>query len=381
MFARFGLSARLLAASALYFVAASTSVRAAAAQPTLDDIAAGLQAIENGFFQAQSMRLRFERPAVEVLLPKSLASGELPCEWTVAYGDKRWFLEQRFTEPSKSKELWIPAEPQKWVIDDAFLLDWTESAKFAAITDFEGSRAVHSALQYTSNLSLDAPKYIAEASRHPDALDKMRRRFNSFVDLPFLPEFLRENRSKYRVRPQPESADGASCWIVEWPGMDAFAVDPDRGFAVVRRTYHFGPGEPPRVTIHNSDYRQVRPGLWLPYRQVVERYGDVRGDPRALWGKVVARETYLVRELEFDSIGDDQFAVQLPPGTKVIDEVRGLTYKVGDANQADPFDFPVIESGRGPNRPGIHWWLWLNVGLVSLAVLAVLWKWWTSRGQ
>jgi hypothetical protein len=47
------------------------------------------------------------------------------------------------------------------------------------------------------------------------------------LDLPFLPDFLRENMARYEVLPVPEEVDGTACWVAHWPGMDRFWTDPD----------------------------------------------------------------------------------------------------------------------------------------------------------
>ena len=107
---------------------------------------------------------------------------------------------------------------------------------------------------------------------------------NVDVTHPLLPEFLTKSLASYRVLPEPELVDGHRCWIVEWPGMDRIWVDPECGFVIRRRIYHWGPGKPLRCDVVQKDIREVRPGLWIAFQQIVENYANPARSWRWRWG-------------------------------------------------------------------------------------------------
>ncbi len=63
-----------------------------------------------------------------------------------------------------------------------------------------------------------------------------------------------------------EFVDGAWCHVLEIPGSERIWVDRDRG-VVPRRTYLDSAGDHPEIARYeSSDFREVIPGLFLPFR-------------------------------------------------------------------------------------------------------------------
>jgi hypothetical protein len=315
--------------------------------PTVDQVLQGLTTIEETVFQTHSFLVTYERHE-GVHLSDSLMAGQLPARWTQAFYRDRWYTERRFTRPFTGTyekgivktRVHVPAQPSIHVLKDGVVLEWDQSRNTAKILAFSESGNLYSGLHYTRNLSLDAPKYVARAG--DVELAEMRKINRDETDLPFLPEFLRSNRSNYRVLPQQETINGTSCWIVEWPGMDRIAVDPDRGFAIIQRRYSWGPEKPTRVEVTNSDHRQVKPGLWLPYQQQETRYASIVADPKEMWGKAAVKSRYTVQTMRFDDLDDIFFQVKLTPKTRVHDMVRSIQYEsAGDST--DPFEEAIAE--------------------------------------
>lgn len=337
----------------------------AQAPPALDDIIDGIGRTERLLFENQSLLLRYARTKSEDVTPSSASGGLLPAEWTLAYRGGKWFCERRFTEPQKTRRVTIPVEPKTQVVRDGVSLDWEQPHRIAGIQDVELGGNFYAGLFYTRNLSLNCAEYFAK-SQGID-LAAVRKRYADDVDLPFLPDFLSENRSRYQILSAPEEVDGTLCWVVEWPGMDRISVDPTRGFTVPRRVFNWGAGKPARFEFHNTDYREVKPGLWLPFKQVEERYASIISERPAIWGKVASRSEYELLAVEFDKVPDSFFEVKLPPGTRVIDTVRHLKYTVA-ANDSAPFEAAIAQA-KGAWRWWPPIWLWIVSAACVLIVL------------
>jgi hypothetical protein len=355
--------------------------RGARKQPTLDQIVEGMDRAEKLFFENRSLLIRYERNKAKDVTPTAVSGGFLLAEWSLAYKGNKWFAERRFTKPSRTAELWVPAEPKTVVVKDGTLLDWSQYGKQASINRFDLGGNIYAGLFYTTNLALDAPRYIAQSNGADIA--KVRESHADDAELPFLPSFLRENKRYYRILPTPAEVDGATCWIVEWPDMDRIWVDPERGFAIPRREYHWGRGKPLKYAHRNSDYREVKPGLWLPFSQSVDRYASIVAEKQSLWGKVASTCDYRLIAVEFDKVPDSLFEVKLPPGTRVLDGARVFAYKVSGNQDTDPFTADIEEarkelgrsaSGKNPARAANRWrtLVLANAGVLVAALLGWL---------
>lgn len=347
-------------------------------KPTVAQVIDGIARTERLFFDNASLLVRYERTKAEDVVPTSYSGGFSLAEWTMAYRGSKWFAERRFTEPKKTEKVWIPAEPLTQIIKGGALVEWTQYGRSAVIDHFDLGRNFYGGLFYTRNLSLDCPAHVAKANNADIAV--IRKEYPDDADLPFLPAFLREHSDRYSVQPGAEDVDGAPCWVVEWPGMDRIWVDPQKQFAVRRRHYCWGPGKPARFEFLNRDYREVKPGLWLPFTQVEEKYASILAEKESLWGQVAARCEYRLNVAEFDNVKESQFDVKLPPGTRVVDMVRGFKYAVSGDKDSDPFTAEIEEARKRLDQPSRRAWGWLLAANIGLAVaLAALWLW--RRGR
>ena len=311
--------------------------------PTIEQVIQGFERIEQLFFDENGVIIKYERTnSVDVV--KTDYSGKLfLAEWTLAFKGNKWFATRRFTEPFKKVDFFIPSEPKTEVVKGGLILDWPPEYQRAALDKFNLGFNFYAGWFYTLNLSLDTPKHIASSNGAGDRTKEIRERYSDEADHPFLPDFLRDNRSKYQVLPKPEEVDGATCWVIEWPGMDRICVDSNRGFAMVRRLYHWGPDKPPRFEMRNSEHKEVKPGLWLPFKQTVIRYASIVAEKLPLWGKPASSTDYRVHKIEFGNVPDSIFDVELPAGTTVFDIPRNFTYKVPGSSTIDPFSSPIVD--------------------------------------
>lgn len=347
---------------------------AAQEPPTLDQIVEGLQRREKLFFESESLAIQVERTKSEDVTQTQASGGYVPVEWIMAYRGNKWFMQRRFTRPGKVGEITVPAEPKKFVIKKQLIMEDRQDLGYATLDTFKLGGNVLRGLYYTGGLALDVPKYVVKAAGAEERMDEIREKHADHAGHPFLPDFLRQNKSSYQVSSAPEAIDGRPCWVVEWPDMDRFYVDLQRGFAIPRRVYCWGPGKPPKWEFHNSDYREVKPGLWLPFTQIGLRYASIMAEDESLWGKVANRSEYRLTSVEFDTVDDSMFDVQVAEGTPVVDRVRNFRYVVSSDENADPFSTQIGQGEELVRRSGYRAVIAVVGGIALLVLLAyVLW--------
>lgn len=125
----------------------------------------------------------------------------------------------------------------------------------------------------------------------------------------------------YRVRPEREPMDGALCWVVEFPGQDTLWLDPERGFALIRRDWNYGVGEPAMFRYHNSGLREVSPGAWLPTRVRREVMASPKDSPDHA-GQCMLTNVCNVATMAVDNLPESLFAYRFAPGTEINDGTR-----------------------------------------------------------
>jgi hypothetical protein len=312
----------------------SGGLTAAQNPPSLDDVAAGLARTKILLLDQPSFEIVCAREKSEELGPNG---GLLTAEWLMAHKGDKWLIQQRFLKPFNTEKLVVPGEPKVYVANAQKMVDWDQFSRQCVVDHFGDGRNIYNGWYYFQNLGINVYPYIVKSGG--GNYEDIRRNKGSDLnmDFPFLPEFLQENLAKYMIHAKQESVDGFPCWVVEWAGMDRMLVDVTHGFAIRHRTYYWGPGKPLRLDISSGDFREVKPGLWLPYIQRVEKYVDVRYVPESLWGKLDNRSVYATKKIELGNIPDSLFDVQIPAGTMVTDLIRHVQYRVSEAN-ADPFD-------------------------------------------
>jgi hypothetical protein len=211
---------------------------------------------------------------------------------------------------------------------------------------------------YTHDLFLNAP--TPSKPRSP-----LRRVFgsgsNSQEDSRWLPEAVEEHGAKFKVRPLLEDVDGASCHVLEWPDHDIIWVDCNRGFVVCRRVYYQSP-QSPLLEVEHSGLREVKPGVWLPSKEVTAIYNhDTDSSPFA--GKVKLVRTNTLIECRFENVPDSLFDVPRIRQGKVTDYVRGITY-VKYPPDSDPFEEAVRRAPIEMSNPAVSLPAWLEMGLL-----------------
>ena len=119
-----------------------------------------------------------------------------------------------------------------------------------------------------------------------------------------------------RVRPFQEVVDGRRCHVVEVPGLDTLWIDGEAG-TLIRRERLAGSPPRPHVTCELQQYKEVAPGVLLPFR--ILRTLHFEGSRKAL---------HEVLRYEVNTVRDDQFTFTPGPGTLVGDRDTDTSYQV-----------------------------------------------------
>lgn len=342
--------------------------------PTVSDVALGIQKAEGVLLGSGGFLVRCQRVKSEVVTPSRYGGGYLNVEFLVAGKNGRWVVHKHFlgNDPQPiDPEVFLPPKPLTIAAKDGLMFQWQQSSPAANVCEFGSGGNLYQCLDYFTHLGFDIARAIAQSNKAD--YEKIRKvpASGDYLDHPFLPEYLEEHASEYRVRPAMESVDDAPCWVVEYPSMDAIWVDPARGYAVLRRIYHWGPGKPRKFEIHNRDLKEVAPGLWLPFTQVVDKYASIVSEDRTIWDKVTSRMEYRVDEAIVGSVPDKVFEISIPEGLLVWDDARGIEYRVPAPN-VDPFTGPNAEQWRKLRSRLQGWSRWRSVVIVVNVIVVLL---------
>jgi hypothetical protein len=360
----------LFAFTAMTWPAASIGAEAPGIQQVID----ALKRSENTFFaDSQSVCLKYGRVESTDLIPSKNSGKLMLTDWTsIRNRANQWFFEQDISAPYVDDDgVRVKPKPRIHTTKSDLYLDWHHGAQNCTIRPKTVPTNVAQGWDYARNIGLNPYRYLVESTgwNYDQAKKKAKTDLLwNFLDEPLLPDLLVENRQEYKVKQTPEIIDGRPCWLVEWPGMDAFWVDPELGLAIRRRVTHWGVGQPLQRDVTNRDFKEVKPGLWLPFEQTVLQYAKIRWEDSPLWGKMTNRSFYKVKSIEFDGEFDAHFEIRLPQGTVVRDFARNLKYTVVEPN-TDPYSASIADARRvllsQPSRRG--WWLlWGNAALLLL---------------
>jgi hypothetical protein len=175
----------------------------------------------------------------------------------------------------------------------------------------------------------------------------------------------------HKVLPQQEVVDGAWCHVIEQPGIHKLWVDPQLGFALRKKEMYQvamrGREIVPGKKLHLADYSyskhvEVEPGLWLPKR--CERTTYARGsDPEAFWNQQDTLTTITVHELVVNQVTDEDFDLELPPGTWVT---------TPKAHFQLPGDKTTLLNSLAPTMAPPPWYSYLSPWRIGLLLSALI---------
>jgi hypothetical protein len=187
-----------------------------------------------------------------------------------------------------------------------------------------------------------------------------------------LPEDILESEKEYSLAGE-DSVNGVVCLLLEKSDEARFWLDPKLGCAI-RRTdrYIAGKKRVPgslKTSVTMADYREVRPGLWLPWAITEELYYSFERGPTEHVGEPAVRRTLSVESIEFDTLTDEFFEIPIPADVNVHDYIRNIDY----LNQKDgvPFSKAIDFANQHRERHSRTATLLLllgNVGLICILV-------------
>jgi hypothetical protein len=190
---------------------------------------------------------------------------------------------------------------------------------------------------------------------------------------PDMPKYLEQNVDKYIFR-DSETIDGRQCWVIEWPEHDKMWIDPECGWAIRKRVHWYQREKVREWELVNRDFKEIKPGLWLPMTQVETRFGYVSSHPKEKWDKPFYRNTYKVADLALE-VPTERFNFSPPVGAFVTDFARNEQYTVSDPN-ADPFA-GAIAQGLKVNRYA----MFRAILIIVVSVLLLIGTWFLLRNK
>lgn len=358
---------RITSSVVLGILMTGSTARPAEHKPTISEIVEGLRRSAWLLLEApESFKIVCAREETEALGPKG---NFLLGEWITARKGANWLTQVRGLNPPPDYPL--GDDRTVYAARGQIGIDWTVNTRQCVVHDMKDGRNMYLNWEYIQNLGFDVFRHIAESSGVDYESVRRGGKYAFVLDRPYLPEFLERHIEQYHVRDEPEDVDGYACWVIDWPRMDCLWIDLEHGFAVRRRRYHWGPDKPLRYHILQRDFQEVRPGLWLPFTQIVDHFAVIPSADKDWWGKVINRSVYRVKDLEFDSVPDAFFDVRLPIGTMVTDTIRELQYSTTEKN-ADPFAPAIDSASQHLWRVPMRLRLIIMCGCLVLGLIVVL---------
>ena len=182
---------------------------------------------------------------------------------------------------------------------------------------------------------------------------------------------------KYAVE-REESVNGLDCVVVSRPGLDRLWLAKRMGWAIVRREWCWSVGGPLKRRVIGGDFREVSPGVWIPYEATMEIYGHPATRPNQRVGLL----RVAVLDAEAD-VPEDWFEPHFPKGTMVLESETGARYPFGMEMEA--LDQAVARaSGFGPMFYPMPWWrrpvFWCRGGAILLLAAGICRYWMVRRG-
>src|SRR5262249_42886545 len=193
----------------------------------------------------------------------------------------------------------------------------------------------------------------------------------------------------YVVQPAPEDVDGGSCVVVTCPGKETLWLDPQAGYGMRKHEMLAPQTKVLSGRIHNSEFVQIKPGIWLP--KVCRR--ELCAPPLApapYGGKPLIRYVYSVFKLTVNDVPDSLFTLEFEPGLRVMEwaamppkdgKNQLLTYTMpADPNQLDQTIHDALAKKPGGSEGSVMMKLILVNGiLVGLLGLFLIWRWYVKK--
>ncbi|MDO5552905.1 MAG: hypothetical protein Q4G68_04010 [Planctomycetia bacterium] len=236
---------------------------------------------------------------------------------------------------------------QQYFAKDNKIWEWRESSNSAVVAPFGDGRNMYGEWRLFENYGIAPYRALARDNGLPwPKLQELAR--NAPVLAPVTNEQLignmLANQGAYTTGPATEEVDGAACRVIRREGYDSIWVDPACGYAIRKRIIFQDQGKHKKTVVLNKDFREVRPGLYLPMEQEVTHYMTPElGKGPDQTGEPLYHFIYRVNEYQFGTLTESArkfFNMSPLAGTRVLDLKSNEAYTVG-RDGGDPFSGPT----------------------------------------
>ncbi|HUE15134.1 MAG TPA: hypothetical protein VMR25_13270 [Planctomycetaceae bacterium] len=196
--------------------------------------------------------------------------------------------------------------------------------------------------------------------------------------------------SIYHVLPTLQEVDGAKCHVVT-SGFDTIWIDVAHGFCIRRRVWfqmrNVADAPVLAYVYVNQDFRQFDEAIWLPQHCYRIDFAGAQ-EPKNTQGTLTEIHTVVAKTIDVNSVADETFDLQFPPGTAVQDLIASKSYVVPHGEnlleEAIAKANPIVNGEVKPagilspqSVTSKHRWLII----ANLAVLSLLGArlWWRHR--
>lgn len=337
-------------------------------QSELETIVARLRTVSREVLSGDdSFYFRTELTESKDIEQTTLSGGMLRMEWVTARrGSSDWYSSVRYLDKITSKGMQLNQDPQICIVSNGLIVDWLGDGT-CLVDKFENN--------FNPTRSWDYFQFLGLGNHHIVSRDWSKAKIDSIhsnsvakwnLDEPFFPDSL-EGGSKYQLKDDLEQVNGHACFRLEWSEMDTIWVDA-KLFAIRKRQLHWGENLPLKYVVEADDFRELKAGIWLPFKLTVDRYAAITYEPKNFWGKLACRSTYVAKEMEFGKNVDDLFDFKLKEGSFVSDNFRKIEYVVRKTGNP-------LEDGLGKaslELQNAHS-VWITVLLASIALILTVW--------
>lgn len=306
---------------------------------------------------------------VTVHLPKKVRKKHLESRWTQRRFQRMWRSERVWSNPTDAREVFVSSAPRIVVCKDELIFDWDDDVQAAMVLPFleAGKTNWHGALAsqvYFPMIGVDSHRYMAEdMGADFSEISGTKLYSNSIEPFPIGRKLATD--AELYVSNDVILPNGQQGVKLVQDGFDEMWCDPALNYALVKRSYNWGIGLPPRFELHYSDYEQID-GYWFPMTVELLEYSNYFKDPSNWHGKIKKTVKFSVSQIAFDSLSDkDVDALELPEGTEVVDVARGAVYRVS-GSETDPFsDDGLVPYGGAFSRT--RFFVIIAVGILVVA--------------
>jgi hypothetical protein len=250
--------------------------------------------------------------------------------WTSRYADKNVNMDRRIHFKRLGTKYWC---------------EITASKRGRSIVSWDGQVATSfgesPGVKYTSGLVRHVESPDLQEIWHLDQLGS-RREYSGMNVADWISQVSEKQGITVDVKVSLELK--RPCMVVELSDAEhnrwTYVVDPSRDFIIMHKmTWINVPGHPiyKAVEALTNEAKEIT-GIWLPWK--------VTRTHRGATGETITTITMAVKSFEARAAEDKEFIVDLPPGTRVVNEVESIAYSVKADRTREMLPYYNPKTGR-----------------------------------